>query len=93
MFDGNRLFSFKWAAIGKALKQAIKTQVDWVWKGINSQNTAGPIVEQYFQMKNLSKLGYSFNGLELETFEADCFTIIEQQLLKLESMEMKKGIK
>lgn len=38
-------------------------------------------------------MGYSFDADQLETFQADCFTIIENQLQKLENAEMKKGIK
>lgn len=93
MFNRNWIPGIKWASIGKALTQAIKTQIKWVWKGIPSQNEAGPIVEAYFQKKSLAQLGYSFDASDLETFEADCFTIIENELKKLETMEMKKGIK
>jgi len=44
-------------------------------------------------MKALKDIGYSFNLDDLETFEADCFTIISNELTKMESREMKKGFK
>jgi len=67
--------------------------VRWVWNKIPSQNECAGIVEKYFQQKTLTSLGYSFDPSGLETFEADCFTIIESELIRLESLEMKKGAK
>ena len=64
-----------------------------MWRGIKSVNEAGPIVEKYFQQQTLSNLGYSFNPDDLETFEADCFTIIESELKRWETKEAKKGFK
>ena len=54
---------------------------------------AAHIVEQYFQYEALAKLGFSFNPSDLETFEADCFTIIKNELVKWESKEVSKGFK
>jgi hypothetical protein len=44
-------------------------------------------------MKALKEIGYSFSLDDLETFEADCFTIISNELVRLESKEAKKGFK
>lgn len=47
-------------------------------------------IEEYFQKKQLAKLGYTFNGDELDLDKVQAFTIISQEIQRFEEDESRK---
>lgn len=60
-----------------------------MYKGMSGNNSALPIVNDYFQRKMLAKLGFSFDSENLTTFEVQCFTIIDNEYNKLKAADLK----
>jgi len=58
-------------------------QVSWAAQGLQSTNSAAPIVAEYSNKKMLQQLGYTFNVDDLTYFEVECYNIIEAKLAKL----------
>ena len=71
------------------MKQACR----WAFKGVPGSNSASALIYEYSQKKMLSKLGYSFDGNNLTTFEVNAYSIIASEFNKLESEELKKKAK
>lgn len=68
----------------------MKQQASWVVKGMKGSNKMMTYVEEFFNKKTLSKIGYSFDPETLTTADVDAFNIIESVISKHEADEMKK---
>lgn len=58
---------------------------------MKGSNKMAPYVDDYFNKRMLSKLGYRFSGEDLGTDEVEAFNIISSVLNKHEESEMKKN--
>lgn len=61
-----------------------------MYKGLKSTNDAYPLVSEYSQRRRLAKLGYTSNISELSAWKASVFVMIDSEIDRLESEEMKK---
>jgi hypothetical protein len=59
------------------------------YKGMNLQNEAAPWIAEYAQRKRLAKLGYTTNVSELCALKAEIFGIIDVELDKCQSEDMR----
>ena len=62
-----------------------------MWRGHSVEGDATPVIGEYFQRQTLSKIGYRFDASELNSFKAECFGIIANQLSVLENQENTKA--
>ena len=58
--------------------------------GANENTEAAWIVSEYYQRKMLSDVGYRFDASKLSTFKVEAFTVIANQLSKIEREQAKK---
>jgi hypothetical protein len=59
------------------------------YKGSSLQNEAAIFVAEYAQRKRLAKLGYTSNISELDALKAEIFGIIDVELDKCQSDDMR----
>jgi len=62
-------------------------------RGLHLQNEAAYFVAEYAQRKRLAKLGYTSNICELSAIKSEIFGIIDLELDKIQSDELKKRSK
>lgn len=62
-------------------------------KGSGLQNEAAGFIAEYSQRKRLAKLGYTTSISELSAHKAEIFGIIDTEIDKFKSEEMKRGNK
>ncbi len=61
----------------------------WSCRGLKGQNAAAPLVYEYITRMKLSKIGYSFNPDELDSFTAGAFCLIASEIDAFKEKEMK----
>lgn len=59
------------------------------YKGSSLVNEAAPYIAEYSQRKRLAKLGYVTNASELDAIKAEIFAIIDTELDKCQSDDMR----
>lgn len=64
-----------------------------MWYGGREYNSFHTIVEDYFNKKMLSKLGYTFDGHKLSDFEVEAYNVIALEAAKLEKADIKRDAK
>lgn len=60
---------------------------------MGSSSPASYLVQEYFELKMLSKLGISRNIEDLTVFEVNAYSIIASEINRLEKEEIKKSRK
>lgn len=58
---------------------------------MSGRTKADFLVAEYVSRQSLAKIGYRFNGEELDEFTARVFTIISGEIAKIEDEEHKKA--
>lgn len=59
------------------------------FKGFQFVNEAAPLLVEFNQRRRLAKLGYQFDSRSLSAWKAECFSLIDAEIDRLESEAMK----
>ena len=59
-------------------------------RGQKVQGDIGYLIADYFTRLNLGKLGYTFNGDDLENWEVTAYNVIEAEINKFQEQQMKR---
>ena len=68
----------------------LKKQVRWAYKGLKASNKTAPLLKLYLERKSFAELGYRFDPDDTPTWEANAYSIIDNEISKLKQKDMEK---
>ena len=73
------------------MRDALKAQCVWYYKGLNEVNEAFDLVHEFSMLEGMRKLGFGSNLNRLNVYKAECFAIIGNEFARLAREEAKRG--
>jgi hypothetical protein len=61
------------------------------YRGGSGGSEVAPIVSEYIEKMQLRKIGYTFSGDTLSVFKGRCFSVIADEISKIEQDEIKRS--